>query len=100
MSKYNLVNNITGWVVFLIASFVYISTIEPTASWWDCGEYISAAYKLMVGHEPGAPMFQLLARFFSLFAGDDVTQVARMVNIMSALASAFTILFLFWSVTF
>ncbi len=99
MSKYKLVNNVTGWLVFFIASFVYVSTIEPTASWWDCGEYISASYKLMVGHEPGAPMFQLLARFFSLFAGDDVTQVAKWINIMSALASAFTILFLFWSIT-
>jgi hypothetical protein len=99
MSKYRLINNVTGWLVFLAASFVYVSTIEPTASWWDCGEYISAAYKLMVGHEPGAPMFQLLARFFAIFAGDDVTQVAKWVNTMSALASAFTILFLFWSIT-
>lgn len=99
MSKYKLINNITGWIVFFIASFVYVSTIEPTASWWDCGEYISASYKLMVGHEPGAPMFQLLARFFAIFAGDDVTQVAKWVNTMSALASAFTILFLFWSIT-
>ncbi|MGB0917080.1 MAG: protein O-mannosyl-transferase family [Flavobacteriales bacterium] len=99
MSKYKLINNITGWLVLFAASFVYVSTIEPTASWWDCGEYISASYKLMVGHEPGAPMFQLLARFFSLFAGDDVTQVAKWVNTMSAMASAFTILFLFWSIT-
>ena len=99
MSKYKLINNVTGWLVFFIASFVYVSTIEPTASWWDCGEYISASYKLMVGHEPGSPMFQMLARFFSLFAGDDVTQVAKWVNTMSAMASAFTILFLFWSIT-
>lgn len=99
MSKYKLINNITGWLVFFAASFVYVSTIEPTASWWDCGEYISASYKMMVGHEPGAPMFQMIARFFSLFAGDDVTQVAKWVNTMSALASAFTILFLFWSIT-
>lgn len=99
MSKYKLANNITGWLVFFIASFVYVSTIEPTASWWDCGEYISASYKLMVGHEPGAPMFQMIARFFAIFAGDDVTQVAKWVNIMSAMASAFTILFLFWSIT-
>ena len=99
MRKYKLINNITGWLVLFAASFVYVSTIEPTASWWDCGEYISASYKLMVGHEPGAPMFQLLARFFSLFAGDDVTQVAKWVNTMSAMASAFTILFLFWSIT-
>lgn len=99
MSKYKLANNITGWLVFFIASYVYVSTIEPTASWWDCGEYISASYKLMVGHEPGAPMFQMIARFFAIFAGDDVTQVAKWVNIMSAMASAFTILFLFWSIT-
>ncbi len=99
MSKYKLINNVVGWLVFFVAAFVYVSTIEPTASWWDCGEYISASYKLMVGHEPGAPMFQLIARFFSLFAGDDTTQVAKWVNTMSGLASAFTILFLFWSIT-
>jgi hypothetical protein len=80
MKKYAVINNITGWLVFAIASFVYISTTEPTASWWDCGEYISASYKMMVGHEPGAPMFQLLARFFALFAGDDVTQVAKWIQ--------------------
>lgn len=99
MSTYKIANNVVGWLVFFVAAFVYVSTIEPTASWWDCGEYISASYKLMVGHEPGAPMFQMIARFFALFAGDDVTQVARWVNTMSALASAFTILFLFWSIT-
>lgn len=99
MKQYNLINNIAGWLIFGIASFVYISTIEPTASWWDCGEYISASYKLMVGHEPGAPMFQMIARLFALLAGSDVTQVAKWINIMSALASAFTILFLFWSIT-
>lgn len=99
MSTYKLANNVVGWLVFFIASFVYVSTIEPTASWWDCGEYIAASYKLMVGHEPGAPMFQMLARFFAIFAGDDVTQVAKWVNTMSAMASSFTILFLFWSIT-
>ena len=99
MSTYKLANNVVGWLVFFIASFVYVSTIEPTASWWDCGEYIAASYKLMVGHEPGAPMFQMLAHFFAIFAGDDVTQVAKWVNTMSAMASAFTILFLFWSIT-
>ena len=99
MKQFKLINNVTGWVVFFIAAFTYTSTIEPTASWWDCGEYIAASYKLMVGHEPGAPTFQLVARVFSLLAGDDVTQVAKWVNIMSALASAFTILFLFWSIT-
>lgn len=100
MEKYNLYNKIFGWITFGIAAFVYVSTIEPTASWWDCGEYISASYKLMVGHEPGAPMFQMIARLFSLMAMGDVTQVAKWVNIMSGLASAFTILFLFWSITF
>ncbi|HJZ41586.1 MAG TPA: DUF2723 domain-containing protein [Bacteroidales bacterium] len=99
MKKYRLANIIAGWISFAIAAFVYLSTIEPTASFWDCGEFISSAYKLEVGHPPGAPLFMIIGRFFTLFAGDDVTQVAKMVNSMSALASAFTILFLFWSIT-
>ncbi|MDD2287695.1 MAG: DUF2723 domain-containing protein, partial [Bacteroidales bacterium] len=99
MKKYSLINNIIGWVVFLIASIVYLITAEPTASWWDCGEYIATAYKLQVGHPPGAPTFQLLGRIFSLFAGGDVTKVAYMVNALSAICSAFTILFLFWTIT-
>lgn len=90
-------NTITGWVVFAIAAFVYLSTIEPTTSFWDTGEYIATAYKLEVGHPPGAPTFLLLARFFSFFVEED--QVAFMVNSMSALCSAFTILFLFWTIT-
>jgi hypothetical protein len=98
MKNYKQVNNITGWVVFLIASVVYLMTIEPTASFWDCGEFISSAYKLQVGHPPGAPVFMLVARFFSLFASDP-TQVAKMVNAMSALSSSATILFLFWTIT-
>src|SRR6056297_4263000 len=96
--NYKLLNNLTGWAVFLIATIVYVISIEPTTSFWDCGEYIASAYKLMVGHPPGAPFFMLLARFFSLFAGD-TSQVAMMVNSLSALASAFTILLLFWSIT-
>ena len=96
--QFNLVNNITGWAVFLIASATYLLTIEPTVSFWDCGEFITSSYKLEVGHPPGAPFFMLLAKFFSLFAGD-ASQVARMINSFSALASAFTILFLFWSIT-
>lgn len=88
-----------GWLVFAIASLVYFLTIEPTTSWWDCGEYIATAYKLQVGHPPGAPLFQLLGRFFSLFAFGDVTNVALMINIMSALSSSFTILFLFWTIS-
>lgn len=99
MKKYKRLNNVIGWIVFLIASTVYILTSEPTMSFWDCGEYISTAFKLEVGHPPGAPLFQLIGRFFTLFAFGDLTHVARMVNTMSALASGFTILFLFWTIT-
>jgi hypothetical protein len=97
--KFKFVNNISAWLVFLIASFVYISTIEPTASLWDCGEFIATAFKLEVGHPPGAPLFMIMARVASLFAGNDVTMVAKTVNILSALSSSFTILFLFWTIT-
>jgi len=93
--KWNL---ITGWAVFLVAAITYLLTVEPTVSWWDCGEFISSAYKLEVGHPPGAPLFALVARIFTIFAGDP-SKVALSVNIVSALSSAFTILFLFWSVT-
>lgn len=99
MTSYKRLNTLIGWGVFLIATVVYIITSEPTMSFWDCGEYIATAYKLEVGHPPGAPLFQILGRFFSLFAMGDVTLVARMVNMMSALSSSFTILFLFWSIT-
>ncbi len=99
MKKYSLINNVLGWVVFLIASVVYLVTAEPSASWWDCGEYIATAYKLQVGHPPGAPTFQLFGRIFSLFAGGDVTKVAYMVNAMSAICSGLTILMLFWTIT-
>jgi hypothetical protein len=99
MDNYKKINNIVGWVVFAIATTVYLMTLEPTASWWDCGEYIATAYKLQVGHPPGAPLFQLLGRFFSLFAFGNVKNVALMVNIMSGLSSSFTILFLYWSIT-
>ncbi|MCJ7819725.1 MAG: DUF2723 domain-containing protein, partial [Bacteroidales bacterium] len=92
-------NNITGWVVFAAALFVYLLTIEPTVSFWDCGEFILCSYRLEVGHPPGAPFFLLLGRFFTLFAGSDTSNVAMMVNILSAFASAFTILFLFWTIT-
>ncbi|MBQ7472094.1 MAG: DUF2723 domain-containing protein, partial [Prevotella sp.] len=98
MKQYRLVDNIVGWVAFAIAAFVYCSTIEPTASFWDCPEFISTGYKLEVGHPPGAPFFMLTANLFSQFASDP-SQVARMVNTMSALLSATTILFLFWSIT-
>jgi tetratricopeptide (TPR) repeat protein len=99
MITYKRLNNLLGWAVFTIASAVYILTSEPTASFWDCGEYIATGFKLQVGHPPGAPLFQMLARFFSLFAMGDKLLVAQMVNTMSALASGFTIMFLFWSIT-
>ena len=92
-------NNITGWIVFAVSLVVYLLTIEPTVSFWDCGEFILCSYRLEVGHPPGAPLFMLLGRFFTLFAGSDTSKVAMMVNILSAFASAFTILFLFWSIT-
>jgi len=98
MSKYQKINIALGWFTFFIAAVVYLSTLEPTVSFWDCGEFISSAYKLEIGHPPGAPFFLLLARFFSLFAsGPD--HVALMINAMSGLASAFTILFLFWTIS-
>ena len=98
MNNFTRINNVIGWIIFLFASFVYIFTSEPTASFWDCGEYIATAYKLQVGHPPGAPLFQMLGRFFSLFAFGDTALVARMINTMSALSSSFTILFLYWSI--
>jgi hypothetical protein len=99
MKNYRLLNNISGWAVFLIAAVTYLMTIEPTASLWDCGEFIASAFKLEVGHPPGNPVFMVLARFFTLFAGGNVSKVSAMVNSMSALMSAFTILFLFWTIT-
>jgi hypothetical protein len=99
MKKYRLINNLTGWGVFIFAAIIYLLTIEPTASLWDCGEFIASAFKLEVGHPPGNPVFMVVARFFTLFAGGNVSKVSEMVNAMSALASAFTILFLFWTIT-
>ena len=98
MKQYKLVDNIFGWVAFIIAAFVYCSTIEPTASFWDCPEFITTAYKQEIGHPPGAPFFMLLGNFFTHFASD-ATQVAKMVNMMSALLSAVCIMFLFWTIT-
>ncbi len=98
MNNYKLWNNILAWVSFAVAAFTYLSTIEPTASFWDCGEFIATADKLLVGHPPGAPFFMIMGRFFALFAsGPD--KVAMMINSMSALSSAFTILFLYWTIT-
>lgn len=98
MKQYRLVNNIVGWLIFAVAAFTYCSTIEPTASFWDCPEFITTAYKLEVGHPPGAPFFMLMGNFFTLFT-DDPSKAAMMVNLMSALFSAGCILFLFWSIT-
>mgnify|MGYP002507924574 CR=1 FL=1 len=98
MKQYRTVNNLMGWITFLIAATVYCMTIEPTASFWDCPEFITTGYKLEVGHPPGAPFFMLVANLFTQFASDAST-VAKMVNYMSALMSAACILFLFWSIT-
>lgn len=99
MKNYRLINNISGWAVFIVAAVTYLMTIEPTASLWDCGEFIASCFKLEVGHPPGNPVFMVMGRFFTLFAGGNVSKVAATVNAMSALASAFTILFLFWTIT-
>jgi len=97
MKQYKLFNNVFGWVSFAVAAVVYLMTIEPTASFWDCGEFITTAFKFEVGHPPGAPIFMIFGRMFTLFGGPE--NAAKMVNVMSALASAFTILFLFWTIT-
>ncbi len=97
MKNYKFINNVTGWLVFLVAAVVYLMTIEPTTSFWDCGEFITTSYKLEVGHPPGAPFFMILGRFFTIFA--DPSSAAMMINALSALASAFTILFLYWTIT-
>jgi hypothetical protein len=98
MTFYNKVNNITGWIIFLIATSVYWMTAEPSGSFWDCGEFISCAYKLQVAHSPGAPLFIMIGHMFTLLAGDP-SKVALMVNYMSGIFSGLTILFLFWTVT-
>ena len=98
MKNFKQLNNIVGWLTFLVAAITYLLTIEPTASFWDCGEFITTSFKLEVGHPPGAPLFMIMGRFFNLFASSP-SKVAIMVNTMSGLASAFTILFLFWTIT-
>ncbi len=98
MKKYRLVDNVVGWIAFMIAAITYCLTVEPTASFWDCPEFISTGYKLEVGHPPGAPFFMLTANLFSQFVSDP-SKVALMVNIMSALLGAVGVLFLFWTIT-
>jgi hypothetical protein len=99
MNQYKKLNNLLGWIVFAIAAIVFLLTLEPTASWWDPGEFISTTYKLQVGHPPGAPTMQMIGRVFSLLAFGDTSKVALMINGMSGISSAFAILFLFWSIT-
>lgn len=98
MNNFKRINDLTGWVVFAISLFVFTATVERTASFWDCGEFIACAFKLQVPHPPGAPLFLLLGRMFSLLAGSDTTQVAYWVNMMSVLSSALTILFMHWTI--
>ena len=99
MRAYQKLNNLVGWLVFAVALVVYWRTLEPSASFWDCGEFIACSYKLLVPHPPGAPLFLLLGRLFSLLSFGDTSKVAVLVNSLSALSSAFTVLFLFWSIT-
>ncbi|HTS44294.1 MAG TPA: DUF2723 domain-containing protein, partial [Puia sp.] len=97
--NFKRVNNIVGWVVCVIACTVYVMTMEASGSFWDCGEFVSSAYKLQIPHPPGAPLFVMMGRFFIILFGDSPHTAARGVNFMSAIASGFTILFLFWSIT-
>ena len=99
MKKYNLINNVLGWLIFVVAAATYLLTIEPTASFWDCPEFIAQGFKTEIGHPPGNPIFILAANFASKFASGDVMAVAKCVNAMSAIFSALTILLLFWSIT-
>ncbi|MEZ4999892.1 MAG: DUF2723 domain-containing protein [Bacteroidales bacterium] len=92
-------NIIAGWGIFLVSLITYLLTIEPTVSFWDCGEFILSAWKLQVGHPPGAPLFLIVGRVFSMFALGDQSKAALAINIMSAMAAAFTIMFLFWTIT-
>ena len=97
--NYTKINNLLGWLCFLIAAVVYILTLEPSASFWDCGEFIAAAYKLQIVHQPGAPLFLMIQKMFSLLAFGDPSKIAYWMNVGSALSSAATILFLFWTIT-
>lgn len=97
--NYSKVNNIVGWICFLIATLTYVLTLEPSASFWDCGEFIASAFRMQVVHQPGAPLFLMIQRFFSIFATGDLTRIAYWMNVGSAVASGATILFLFWTIT-
>src|SRR5215471_17920119 len=97
--SYSFINNITGWVICCFACTVYIMTSEAGGSFWDCGEFVSSCFKLQIPHPPGAPLFVMLGRIFIVLFGDNPMTAAKAVNVMSALASGFTILFLFWTIT-
>ena len=97
--SFNKINNLVGWIVTLIACSVYIMTAEAGGSLWDCGEFVSSCFKIQVPHPPGAPLFVLMGRVFIIMFGDNPMTAAKAVNVMSALASGFTILFLFWTIT-
>jgi hypothetical protein len=97
--NYRRWNNLTGWFIFLVSAVVYLMTVEPTVSFWDCGEFILSAFRLQVGHPPGAPLFLMMGRVATFFAGSDTSKAAVMINRMSALCSAFAIMFLFWTIT-
>ena len=97
--NYRRLNSLTGWFLFIVSSVVYLLTIEPTVSFWDCGEFILSAFKLQVGHPPGAPLFLMIGRIATLFAAGDTSKVAMIMNILSALSSGFAIMFLFWTIT-
>lgn len=99
MNRFNLFNNVLGWITFVVALVTYTLTLEPTVSFWDCGEFISASYRLQVCHPPGAPLFLIFGRLFSLMAGSDVTQVAFWVNMVSAVTSALCVMFFYWTIT-
>lgn len=98
MEKYRRINNLTGLAIFFFASFVYWLCMEPTLSFWDCGEFIAASFKMQVGHQPGAPLFLMIGKLFSVLAGTDVTKVAYWVNFVSVVSSGATIMFLFWTI--
>lgn len=98
MNNFKLINNLVGWLMFLVALYTYTVTVEPTAAFWDCSEFIACAYKLQVPHPPGSPLFLMLGRMFALLAGNDKTQVAFWINMMSVVSSALTILFMYWTI--
>lgn len=97
--NFRTLNNLLGWIVFTAVLVVYISTLEPAASMWDCSEFIACAWKLQVSHAPGAPLFMMTARLFTLLTGSNIQKVALMVNLFSAITSALTVMFLFWTIT-